>query len=184
MHVIRSGTHLYSYITNFTSTGIFKSSVENKCILCCGEIDHSGGTLRGTGIEIQFPEGAIAPGESTTVAVYALTEGPSYMYIEKSKVHFISPVFDVECIPDVLFKKEIVLTIEHFSRFKTTDDVNDTIFLVSKKGEEFHQSEEIKCQINYSQGNVSVLHFCKFAFGRKKSKYNKHKIKLIIFYIH
>ena len=142
--------------------------MDNKCILCCGEIDHKGGTLSGAGIEIQFPEGAIAPGESTTVAVYASTEGPSY--IEKSKLYLISPVFDVECIPDVLFKKEIVLTIEHFSRFETDSDLNDTVFLMSKKGEEFRQSGEVKCQIGSSHGNVSILHFCEFAVGRRNGK--------------
>ena len=47
-------------------------------ILCCGDIDNKGGTLRGAGIEIQVPENAIAPGECTTIAVYASTEGPRY----------------------------------------------------------------------------------------------------------
>ena len=148
-----------------------KSPVDNKCILCRGEIDHKGGTLSGAGIEIQFPEGAIAPGESTTVEVYASTEGPSYKYFEKSKLYVISPVFDVECIPDIQFKKEVIVTVEHFSRFETDSDLNDAVFLVSKDGEEFHQSGEVKFQIDSSHGNVGLLHFCRFAFWRKESKY-------------
>ena len=101
-----------------------------KSTLCCGDVDNNGGTLRGAGLEIQVPENAITPGECTTVTVHVSTEGPSYN--KQLKIHFISPIFHVECIPDVQFKKEITLIIEHFSWLETKSDLNDLVFLVSK----------------------------------------------------
>ena len=142
--------------------------IEEKCILCCGEISSNGGTLRGAGIEIQIPKDTITPGECTTIAVYGSVEGPSYS--EQSKLYFISPVFHIECIPDIQFKREITVTIEHFARLETKSDLNDLVFLVSKNGEEFCRSGQVESQIGSNQGKVSVLHFCRFAFGKKKSK--------------
>ena len=132
-------------------------------------MDNKGGTLRGAGIEIQVPENAIAPGDNTTITVHALTEGPSYN--EQSEFHIISPIFHVECSPGIKFKKEIILTIEHFSWLETKSDLNDLVFLVSKRGdEEFRQSGQVESQIGSCQGKVSILHFCRFAFGKKKGK--------------
>ena len=147
---------------------LFIGIMEKKCILCCGDIDNKGGTLRGAGIEIQVPKNAIAPGEYTTMTVHVSTNGPSYS--EQSKFYFISPIFHVECIPDVQFKKEITLTIEHFSRLERKSDLNDLVFFVSKRGEEFHESGPVKSQIGSCHGKVSIFHFCRFTFGKKKGK--------------
>ena len=145
-------------------------TMEKICILCAGEIGSSGGTLRGAGIEIQVPENAIAPGECTTVLVCASTEPSSLS--KQSQLNFISPIFDVECLPYVQLKKEVTLTIEHFAELETERDLDDMVFLVSKSGEEFHQCGQVESRIGSRQAEVTVLHFCRFAVGKRNSESN------------
>ena len=131
---------------------------ESKLLLCCGQIDSRGGTVIGAGIEIQIPEGALKTGEHTKLVVYASMKCPSL----QSNFHLISPIFLIKCIPQVAFVRDITLIIEHFVRLKANDDI---VFLVSKRGEKFRQSESLVSRIGSSHAKVSVHHFCEVALA-------------------
>ena len=153
--------YAFSYCVHvYICTGVM---VENTLLLCCGQVDSRGGTIIGAGIEIQIPKGALKPGEHTTIAVHASIKSPSI----QSNFHLISPIFHIKCVPHIQFKRDITLTIEHFAQLKTKSDLDDIVFLISKKGEEFHQSEQLKCHIESSHAKVNVAHFCEVTLGTK-----------------
>ena len=133
----------------------------DECFLCHKEVDNEGGTVEDAGIKLQIPKDAIPPRETCAITVYASVCGPSV----QSNIHLVTLVFHIKCVPERRFNKEIELTIEHFTTLETQDDVDDLVYMVSSKGEDFSPSGPVSAEVGSSYGTVHVTHFCKFAFG-------------------
>ena len=150
--------------------------LQDKCFLCHKVVDNEGGTVEGAGIKLQIPKDAIPPGETCAITVHASVCGPSV----QSNIHLVTPVFHIKCVPERQFNKEIELTIEHFTNLETQGDVDDLVYMVIKKGEDFHPSGSVTAQVGSSYGTVHVTHFCKTAYGTSKGTY----ILIIVLVIH
>ena len=112
--------------------------VLDECFLGHKEVDNEGGTVEGAGIKLQIPKDAIPPGETCAITVHASVHGLSV----QSNIHLVTPVFHIKCVPERQFNKEIELTIEHFTTLETQGDVDDLVYMVSKKGKDFIHLEK------------------------------------------
>ena len=132
-------------------------------LLCCGDVGNEGGTIEGAGIKISVPKDALPPGETSTVKIFASFNKP----VLQSDLVLVSPLFRGTCSPYREALKEIEVTIEHFTTLETESDVDDLVFMVSKKGEAFHPVGQVTSEVKSSHGTVKVTHFCSFGLCRR-----------------
>ena len=136
-------------------------------MLCSGNIGNKGGKIKGAGIELFFPNDALPPGESSTITVFASTDGPT----KHSALFSVSPIFHVKCEPYREFKKEVEVTIEHFTKLEVEDDVKNLVFMVSKQGKAFHcAAGKVVTEVGSRYGTVKVTHFCRVGLSTTGGK--------------
>ena len=145
-------------------------------LLCCQNIDKEGGRIKGEGIELFFPHDALPLGETSTIKIYASTDGPT----EHSGMFSVSPIFRVKCKPYRVFQKSLQITIEHFTKLEVEDDIDNLVFMVSKKDEEFYPTAaRVMTEVGSRYGTVDVNHFSRFGFFKRRGKFILNCIEIV-----
>ena len=133
--------------------------------MCCHDIDKEGGLIKGDGIELLFPNDALPTGERSTITVLVSVDGPT----EHSALFSVSPIFHVKCEPYREFQKEVQVTIEHFTKLEVKDDIDNLVFMVSKKDEAFYSAAgRVMTELGSRYGTVRVKNFSRFGFFKRK----------------
>ena len=132
-------------------------------------MNKEGGKIKGAGIELIFPNDALPPGEKLTLKISASVAGPT----EHSGLFSVSPIFHVRCEHYRVFQREVQVTIEHFTKLETEDDISDLVFMVSRNGEEefYPAAGRVMTEVGSRYGTIMVNHFSRFGLFKRRGSY-------------
>ena len=153
-------------LSQYQSTHFKGIAFDREVLLCCQDIDKEGGRIKGEGIELFFPNDALPPGQTSTIKIFASTDGPT----EHSSLFSVSPIFHVKCEPYREFQKEVQVTIEHFTKLEVEEDIENLVFMVSRKDEEEFSpaAGRVVAELGSRFGTVKVNHFSRFGFFKRR----------------
>ena len=135
--------------------------------MCCQDIGKEGGRIKSAGIELSFPNDALPQGEFSTIKIFASVDGPTM----HSGLFSVSPIFHVKCEPYREFQKEVQVTIEHFTKLEVEEDIDNLVFMVSKKGKGFHPAAgRVITELGSRYGTVKINHFCRVGLFTTEGK--------------
>ena len=147
----------------------------------CAEenVTSKGAIIKGEGIKLSIPEGAIRPGDEVPIALQGCIGGP---FVFPDGIVPVSPVYRIA--PPCVFHQEVILTIEHFAELQSHEDCEEMVFITcptkpkikKRKGEPYWKfrisSAHLDCTPRGQHGDIRLTHFCLGALGRKLGRGN------------
>ena len=90
------------------------------------KLAHDGGEIRGEGICLSIPPGAIGTNDFLKISLKACIGGPFYL---PEGLQFVSPVYLIQ--PHYIFHKNVTLSLEVFSALDSEEDRTRLVFVTS-----------------------------------------------------
>ena len=134
-------------------------------------ITKEGGIIKGEGITLSVPPGAVSEGDEVTILLQACIGGPFCLPPKPGDLNFISPVYLIQ--PPFAFRKNVTLSINTFVKFYQNYDNKSFCFVTSPTQKTFNEdfepqwvfrkfgspdfNEEHDGRI---RGSINLKHFC------------------------
>ena len=129
---------------------------------------HDGGNIKGEGIHLSIPRGAIHTDDSPMISLRACIAGPFFL---PEGFQFVSPVYLIQ--PHYVFNKNVTLSLEVFSKLDSEEDCSHLIFVTSssrhdtvEKGKrwtfQLHEGK-LSCDVEKKTVTTEFKHFCQVA---------------------
>ena len=116
------------------------------------------------GFSLDVPRYAVPYGDLVKISVCALVKGP---FILPAGLELVSPVYCISTTPEIVFKKELKLSLDHWARLEKNTKLSFVFapFNTPSEGCEFRVQE---CGL-FSQhsGSTYTRHFCLGAIARQ-----------------
>ena len=116
------------------------------------------------GFSLDVPRYAVPYGDLAKISICALVKGP---FILPAGLELVSPVYFISATPEIVFKKELKLSLDHWARLKEDTKLSFVFapFNTQSEGPNEFRVEENGVFFQHS-GTTYSRHFCLGAIAR------------------
>ena len=132
------------------------------------KLTHEGGEIKGEGIHLSIPRGAIRTNDSPIISLRACIAGPFFL---PEGFQFTSPVYLIQL--HYVFDENVALSLEVFSKLDSEEDYSHLAFVTSSSRHDIIEKRKrwtfishkgkLSCDVEKKTVTMEFKHFCPVA---------------------